>query len=977
MSTQPTPTPEQQAHNFALVNTIKGAAYDTTITEIESRFGLNHNAAVTTLANAQLLWMKTSEPQKAIARAELAAKESAPKANGHSTAEEEKLATETVLVEEKTETAGEDELRQTIINMLGNDSSEAGQRAAAKKAMQKGLVPDEARQLVADVLTAIGTTETTTTEQAATTEQPETVATQAEAETATATATATADAIVRTDGPKDEAQAELQARYAEYSSYLRAIFKPNDVVCLVTIEHNADGDRKKEKVYNTFATLEDAMGYESFLKLVNANNTPSSIAGNTMPSIYIATNTYPTELIGKMVGRTQANVVEVRALQADADHDGSVVVNKMDANTAVPAAPILVESSVGKFQGIWPVDGISKEDAKPIMQAMAASFGTDSSVAEIARVMRVPGFYNRKPKYNPSPLARTVRNEVVRYTRTDFKLDATAATKPESDKAAFDLEQPFIHGKLDNQIVAFIGHYMAADNIKNPDILSKLIAGHIEDNGCYEPDANDESLPDLNTSFSCDMDRVKELCELKVKDWKTGEEKRKANELQFTQQPDPAIVAAQAAAQDAAGDDEETLEDKKEEPFPDFPVFTGVLTDLAGELFPSLPLEFKQWGLISRWGLMRSGVDTFGFEKHIQPRFYSIFVCLPNRGKTACINETRTIMEGVMATVKSECDNSDKVMVCANVENIPSVDSGQFLASEFYKASLKMSDRCSDKTAKIMMDPDEMSDVFEKGRVLNGRQSTLFIELLKLYSANRTGSGTKTEGKVVVTNAHLAILGGTTVQKYPMLWMGTGGGADGLVSRFIPITTNNPQLPPIPLQTTDKAPALVERLHSLAQLPAQNVTLSDEAGKMLNDWWASFDNTKESAARVIEAIKQLLIVLAVVNTPPNHSGNTVTVGTDLMAQAIAFGEYVIAARERLNPNDSWTVVQAMENAITDWLRKNATRKEPKSRNDCRRGIHPQRRPGGLSTFNWAWDACVKAGVVKLRRQEGKAVLYSL
>ncbi len=431
---------------------------------------------------------------------------------------------------------------------------------------------------------------------------------------------------------------------------------------------------------------------------------------------------------------------------------------------------------------------------------------------------------------------------------------------------------------------------------------------------------------------------------------------------------------------DSADDDEEAFDDGQEEKFPECPIFTGALTDLARALFPSLPLEFKQWGLIARWGLMRSGIDTFGLEQHLQPRFYSIFVCHPNRGKTACLNETRNTMDTVAKAVRNSCANTGKPAACAPVENLPSVDSGQFLAETFCTNTVDLN--CADSSVKIMVDTDEMSDVFEKGRILNGNKSTLFIELLKLYSGNRTGSGTKKDGKKIVTNAHLAVLGGTTVKKYPMLWTGTGGGADGLVSRFIPITTNNAPLPPAVLPTdVVAAKKAYERLCVLAQLPPQNVALTPEAAVMLDKWWASADRTKESATRVLDIIKQLLIVLAVVNASDDDlhhaSDYSLAVEPDLMKQAIAFGEYVIAIRERLNPADSWSNLQAMENSVIEWARKNTSRKEPKTRNECRRGVQPQRKPGGLATFNFAWDSCVKAGVLKLRLHEGKAQRFSL
>jgi hypothetical protein len=438
--------------------------------------------------------------------------------------------------------------------------------------------------------------------------------------------------------------------------------------------------------------------------------------------------------------------------------------------------------------------------------------------------------------------------------------------------------------------------------------------------------------------------------------------------LTMNQQPDASNTAQPAVE----AEDEEPAEDFEtdaQDEFPHCPIFPGALTELARAMYPSLPLDFKQWGMIARWGLLRSGIDTFGMEKHLQPRFYSVLVSKPNRGKTASINETRNAFDIIYGMMKS---TAGKLRVCGEPESIPSVDSGQFFSDEFarmVKASKAAYEKgeCADLAGKMMLDPDELSDVFEKGRVTQGRVSTMFIELLKLHSGNRTGSGTKKDGKSAVTNAHLSILAGTTVRKYPMLWTGTGGGADGLVSRFIPITTNNPPVPPVPLPSDFvTAEKMYVRLSRLAELPGQTIMLDEEASKMLTDWWGSFDSGKESATRVLETIKQLLIVLAVTNLPENHQGATVTVDADLMTYAIQFGEYVIAVRELINPGDSWSIVQAMENTIIDWAKKHTSKTDPKTMRDARRGIHPERLPGGLGTFKMAWRNCVETDVLKVR-----------
>jgi hypothetical protein len=383
---------------------------------------------------------------------------------------------------------------------------------------------------------------------------------------------------------------------------------------------------------------------------------------------------------------------------------------------------------------------------------------------------------------------------------------------------------------------------------------------------------------------------------------------------------------------------------------------------------------------------MRSGLDVLANEPHLQPRFYAVLVSPPNRGKSACINESREAMKIIQDMVNAEHNKKNSTTpharMFADIENLSSADSGPFLVQEFYDKAKEANKQfigsvCAEDRAKILLDPDELSDVFEKARTSSSRVSTLFIELLKLHSNNRTGNGTKQTGNRPVENAHLSILAGTTVKKYPMLWMGTGGGADGLVSRFIAVATNAEPVPPVPLATLPTVGDLFKRLIRLAQLPGQKISLSEDAAKLLVDWWGSLDRTRDSAARILETVKQLLIVLAVTIAPEDHTGTELTVGPDLMQDAIKFGDYEISLRERLNPGDSWGAVQAQEQAIIKWAQKHASRRSPKSKNDFRRGIAPHRLPGGLGTFLYAWKNCIGADVIKFRDKHGRAERYSL
>jgi hypothetical protein len=371
-----------------------------------------------------------------------------------------------------------------------------------------------------------------------------------------------------------ETKPHAETRYDEYKSYLEAIFKPGDVISFVGIEHNVT-DPNSERVLQIFATLEDALTKESFSNLMRTNTEPSTVPGNTSSSIYVAMNTYPAELIGLRKGRTQENVVAVRALQADMDDaNAAAVVAAMQSSAKVPPPSIVVESSTGKRQGIWLVDDFSKEDAKPVMQAIAAEFGTDSAVAEIARVMRVPGFVNRKPKYTDQPVAKILSNTGVRYTRSSFKFDLNASQKFERNPEGW-LDEPFLRGNIYNQVLKFVGHYMGAKNIDNGDEMFALIKDRIERNGCYERDGV--------TPFAWSEEQVRQQCHKLVNEWETGEEQSKP--LNLNQKPDAPVTPATSTAP--------TLLIPDDDPTWEYSITREDFEQQMDNEFPVLPLKLK------------------------------------------------------------------------------------------------------------------------------------------------------------------------------------------------------------------------------------------------------------------------------------------------------------------------------------------------------------------------------------------------
>jgi hypothetical protein len=94
---------------------------------------------------------------------------------------------------------------------------------------------------------------------------------------------------------------------------------------------------------------------------------------------------------GKKTCRTNDNVVAVRALFADAD--GTPIGPILEK---CPPPHILVESSPDKWHIYWLTNDTKLDEFKARQQAIANTLGTDPAVNDLARVLRLPGFYHQK-----------------------------------------------------------------------------------------------------------------------------------------------------------------------------------------------------------------------------------------------------------------------------------------------------------------------------------------------------------------------------------------------------------------------------------------------------------------------------------------------------------------------------------------------------------------------------------------------------
>lgn len=101
-------------------------------------------------------------------------------------------------------------------------------------------------------------------------------------------------------------------------------------------------------------------------------------------------------------GRQKSDIDEVRRLQLDLDEDGpkghAAVLRDVERGT-LPRPAHILRSSKDRYQVLWDTvpDAWDIERAESVMRALADRYGGDRAATDVARVMRMPGFRNKKP----------------------------------------------------------------------------------------------------------------------------------------------------------------------------------------------------------------------------------------------------------------------------------------------------------------------------------------------------------------------------------------------------------------------------------------------------------------------------------------------------------------------------------------------------------------------------------------------------
>jgi len=131
--------------------------------------------------------------------------------------------------------------------------------------------------------------------------------------------------------------------------------------------------------------------------------------------------------------RTKESVREIRHIYLDLDEDAPASLRAMRSDGNTPVPNFLLDTSPEKNQVVWRVDGLDREQAESLLRALATQFHGDTAATDISRVLRMPGFANRK--YNEVFLVRAIQETDAIYHLRDFVLyeDSPEAPRRLSD----------------------------------------------------------------------------------------------------------------------------------------------------------------------------------------------------------------------------------------------------------------------------------------------------------------------------------------------------------------------------------------------------------------------------------------------------------------------------------------------------------------------------------------------------------------
>src|SRR5260370_3777590 len=194
------------------------------------------------------------------------------------------------------------------------------------------------------------------------------------------------------------------------SEYILDNVEATDRIAMVVL--NRDFGETIQRI--TSARKASGPEFEEWLRYKNDNGS----------DIYIGMNPFRRDAST----RTKEDVESIRHVYLDLDPRGPEALKSVDSLSALPKPNYMLTSSPGKFQIAWKVEGMTLKEAEGLLHAMAREFGGDPAATDATRVLRLPGFADKK--YGADFYVEARKESTDTYHLRDFKLHIDSQDSP-------------------------------------------------------------------------------------------------------------------------------------------------------------------------------------------------------------------------------------------------------------------------------------------------------------------------------------------------------------------------------------------------------------------------------------------------------------------------------------------------------------------------------------------------------------------
>src|SRR5260370_4884460 len=194
------------------------------------------------------------------------------------------------------------------------------------------------------------------------------------------------------------------------SEYVRENFDAADRIAILVL--NRDFGETIQRI--TSAQKAASPEFQAWLRYKNASGS----------DIYVGMNPLKRDAWT----RTKEDIESIKHVYIDLDHGGSEALDAIENSSIVPKPNYVLNSSHEKHQVVWKVEGMNLEEAEGLLRAMAREFGGDPAATDATRVLRIPGFANKK--YGTTFYVEARRKSTETYHLRDFKLHIDSQDSP-------------------------------------------------------------------------------------------------------------------------------------------------------------------------------------------------------------------------------------------------------------------------------------------------------------------------------------------------------------------------------------------------------------------------------------------------------------------------------------------------------------------------------------------------------------------